>query len=139
MVRTRLDAVVTLREREEDRKAEALAKAEREARAAAERAAQARLHALKDERSRTDSARWAVVELAHHRALLEAHRAESQAAQARSSADGARVQYTAAHQQAEVVRRVAEHRREDARRELNRVEDKHLDEMATLLFSRKAG
>ena len=55
------------------------------------------------------------------------------------SAAQARDQYVSAHKAAEVVRRVADHRREEVARELNRAEDKALDEAAALLFVRKAG
>lgn len=139
MIRTRLDTVVRLRERDEEERAQNLAKAEVEAREAAQRATQARQNTLRDERNRGDASRWAMAEVAHQRALLESKRADHDAARLRQDADGARVNYTAAHQQAEVVRRVADHRRSEIAQEQNRAEDRALDDVATLLFTRKTG
>lgn len=137
MVKTRLDAVVKLRERNEEQKAQAFGVAESAARQAAAVAAQARAEALRDERKGGDASQWDVIELAHHRALVEVRRAEREAQRARGVADTARATWVTAHQDAEAVRRAAEHRRDELRREADKAETKLLDEMALLAFSRK--
>jgi flagellar biosynthesis chaperone FliJ len=139
MIRTRLDAVVEVKEREEDKAATVLARAEVAAQAASQKAVEARQLAMRDFRARNDIAQWEMMELAHHRALSEARKAEKEAERLRQAATTARTGYTVAHQKAEVVRRVADHRREEAAAALNRAEDKENDDAATLMFSRKAG
>jgi flagellar biosynthesis chaperone FliJ len=79
-----------------------------------------------------------VTELAHHRAVTEAKKAEKDLTSLQKSAQVARQQYVKAHQSAEVVRRVADTRREELMQAMNRAEDKALDEAASLLFIRKA-
>lgn len=139
MVRTRLDTVVRLREREEEKAAQAVAKAESAVRVAADRRDEARARQMRDLRARQDVAHWETSELAHHRALVDEKKAEKELEQARRSAGQVRATYTSVHQRAEVVRRVSDARRLEAVREENRVEAKQLDEVASLLFIRKAG
>jgi flagellar export protein FliJ len=139
MVRTRLDTVVEVKERLEDRAVEALARAESAVSAAQRRADEARQLAQKDFRSRASLEQWEVMELAHHRAVGDAKKAEKELAALQKSAEKVREAYVKAHQQAEVVRRVAESRRSELLLEMNRSEDKLLDEAASLLFVRKAG
>ncbi|MFZ5444139.1 MAG: hypothetical protein ACOZQL_29350 [Myxococcota bacterium] len=139
MVRTRLDTVVTVKERVEERAGQALARAESVVSSAQARAEEARRVAAQDNRMRADVSQWEVTELAHHRALVDARRAQRELESAQRTASSARDQYLSAHRAAEVVRRVADNRREETARELNRLEDKALDEAAGLLFVRKAG
>lgn len=139
MVRTRLDTVVEVKERVEDRAVQALARAESAVTTATRRAAEAKLAASKDFRARADVAQWEVTELAHHRAVADSKKAEKELAAVQKSAQTVRAAYLKAHQQAEVVRRVAENRRQELVQELNRAEDKALDEAASLLFFRKVG
>lgn len=138
MVRTRLDTVVEVKERLEDRAVEALARAESAVSSAKQRAEAARQLAQKDFRSRASLAQWEVTELAHHRAVNDAKKAEKELVALQRSAQTVREAYVKAHQQAEVVRRVAESRRTELLLEMNRAEDKLLDEAASLLFFRKA-
>lgn len=139
MVRTRLDSVVKVKETIEDRAGQALARAETIVTDARAKADDARRLASQDFRVRADVSAWEVTELAHHRAVAEARKAQRELEVAQRSAAQARDQYVSAHKAAEVVRRVADHRREEVARELNRAEDKALDEAAALLFVRKAG
>jgi len=138
MVRTRLDTVVRLRERDEEKAGQAVAKAESAVRAAAEKRDEARARQMKDSRQREDVSHWEALELARHRALSDEKKAEKELEQARRSAGQVRAVYVSAHQRAEVVRRVADARREEATREEGRVEARHLDDVAGLLFTRKA-
>jgi flagellar biosynthesis chaperone FliJ len=139
MVRTRLDSVVKVKEIVEEKAGLALARAESAVTVAKERAEEARRLASQDFRVRADISQWEVAELAHHRAVSEAKKAEKDLEAKQKSAAVVRTSYVSAHQAAEVVRRVATNRREEAERELNRLEDKALDEAASLLFVRKAG
>lgn len=139
MVRTRLDTVVRLREREEERAAQEVVKAETMVRAAEERRAQAHARQMQDFRGRHDVSHWEAQELARNRALADEKKAEKEVEQAKQAASQVRAQYVSAHQRAEVVRRVADGRRQEATREENRLEARALDEVATLAFIRKAG
>lgn len=139
MVRTRLDSVVKVKEVVEEKAGVALAHAETAVTAARTRVEDARRLASQDFRARSDISQWEVAELAHHRAISDAKKAQKDLEAAQKSAAVVRTQYVSAHQAAEVVRRVATSRRDEAIRELNRVEDKALDEAASLLFVRKAG
>jgi len=138
-MRTRLDAVVQVRERAEEKALLKVVEAENQAKVALERAEALRLAALKDQRKPGDAATWELAESAHVRALADARRAQKEAERVQAEVSKVRVVYTSAHQQAEVVRRVAETRRDEQRREAERTEDKALDEVASLLWYRKAG
>lgn len=138
-MRTRLDAVVRVREREEERALESVAKAEARARAASERVEQLMAAANTDARAKGDASTWQLVEAAQVKALADAKRAQVERDRLQLEVAKVRVVYTSAHQKAEVVRRAAEHRREDQRREEARVEDKALDEVASMLWFRRAG
>lgn len=138
MVRTRLDSVVQVKERVEEKAGQALARAESAVTVARARVEAARRAAAQDFRSRADISQWEVTELAHHRAMTDAKKAQKDLEALQKSALVVRASYLSAHQSAEVVRRVADSRREEAVRELNRVEDKALDEAASLLHFRRA-
>jgi flagellar export protein FliJ len=139
MIRTRLDTVVTVKERAEEKAGQDLVKAE----AAVERARieveDAKRQAARDHRGRTDASNWEMTEAAHHRALTQAQNAQRHLEALQKSAALLRSQYVNAHRAAEVVRRVATSRREEVAREADRVETKALDEASALLFVRKAG
>ncbi len=138
-MRTRLDAVVQVRERAEEKALTTLGQAETKATLAADKAAQLRQASLTDHRAKNDVASWELVEVAHHRSLIDARRAQKDAEQAKLELVKVRSSYTVAHQQAEVVRRVAEARKTEQLADANRAEGKDLDEVAALLWFRKAG
>lgn len=138
-MKTRLDAVVRVREREEEKALLKVAEAEKVAKLAAERAHALKLATKTDHRRMADAATWEMLESAHTRALTDARKAEKDAERLAGEVTKVRLVYTSAHQRAEVVRRVAETRRDEQRRELERTEDKALDEVASLLWYRKAG
>jgi flagellar export protein FliJ len=138
MIRTRLDTVVEVKERVEEKAGQALARAESAVTTAKEKVEEARRAASKDFRVRSDISQWEITELAHHRAIADSKKAQKDLEALQQSAQAVRTAYVGAHQSAEVVRRVATSRREEAMRELNRVEDKALDEAASLLHFRRA-
>jgi len=139
VVKTRLDVVVKLREREEDTAAQKMARAEAEVRVAQQRVEAARARAMADHRQKNDAAEWEMQELAQRRAVTDQKAAQKDLVASQRTAVQVRVLYTRAHQQAEVVRRVADSRREELVREEARLETKQLDEIASMLFVRKAG
>lgn len=138
-MRTRLDSVVQVRERDEDKALRQVVDAETKAKVAAERAEALKKAAQHDARKAGDAATWEMLESAHVRALSDARRAQKDAEKSQAEVAKVRVLYTAAHQKAEVVRRVADSRREEERRTIERGEEKVLDEVASLLWYRKAG
>ncbi len=138
MVRTRLDTVVKVKEHVEEKAGLALARAEAAVSAAHVKVEDARRLASQDFRVRADISQWEVAELAHHRAISDAKKAQKELEVLQKSAAVVRTQFVSAHQAAEVVRRVATHRRDEALHEMNRIEDKALDEAASMLFVRKA-
>ena len=139
MIRTRLDSVVQVKERVEEKAGQALARAESAVSAAKTKVEEARRTAAQDFRARSDISQWELTELAHHRAISDAKKAQNDLETLQKSALTVRAAYVSAHQSAEVVRRVARSRREEATLELNRKEDKALDEAASLMHFRRAG
>lgn len=138
MIRTRLDVVVKVKERAEEKAGQALANAERAVRSAQERLEVAKARTSQDSRARADVSQWAVQELAHHRALLDANKAKQEVDQLKKAAETVRAHYVSANRAAEVVRRVADARRDELMKEAARNEDKQLDEAASMLWFRKA-
>ncbi len=137
MIRTRLDTVVRLRERDEDQAAREVAKTEQALRTAQQQLDDATARALRDFRARNDVVQWELQELAQHRALAESKKAARDLESAKALAAKSREQFTTAHQRAEVVRRAADARREELTRELDRADTKQLDDVAALLFNRR--
>jgi flagellar export protein FliJ len=134
--RIRLDAVVKLRERDEDKAQRELAEAQRQARDAQERLAQAEQQARRDERRKGSAAHWDLVDHAHARALYEARQAERAAQTATEKVGSSRTEYLGLRARAEAVRRVVQVRRTELAEEAESAERKHLDELATLLHDR---
>lgn len=139
MIRTRLDVVVKVKERAEEKAGLALAKAETAVRSAQDRLEVAKARTTHDGRARADVSQWAVQELAHHRALLDANKAKQEVDQLKKAAETSRAHFVTANRAAEVVRRVADARRDELTKEAARNEDKQLDEAASMLWFRKAG
>jgi flagellar export protein FliJ len=139
MVRTRLDVVVKVKERAEEKAGLELARAETAVRTAKDKLELASERAAQDHRGRGDVSQWELSEAAHHRALLDKSKAQKELESTQKAAVVVRAHYVGAHRAAEVVRRVADARREEISRELTRAEDKQLDEAASLLWFRKAG
>lgn len=133
---TRLDVVVKLRERDEERTRTLLADSERAAKLAAEQAAAAQARARQDGRKAGSAADWQLLDAAHGRARLDAANAEQAAGAADAHLEATRQQYSLAYQRAETIRRVAETRRAEMVAEADAKERKELDELAVLRFAR---
>lgn len=134
--KTRLDVVVRLRERDEDKARRELAEAQRRALAAEQALRDAEAQARRDERARGRAMDWELVEAAHTRALAAARQAEHAAHAASEHVGSTRVRFLGAHARAEAMRRVVEARRWEMVREAEMAERKILDEVATLLYVR---
>lgn len=132
----RLDAVVKLREKDEEKVRIELAEAQRAATAAQTAAAAARARARADERGGGMAALWDLAEHAHFRALREAAHAEKLAAAAGERLTTTRQKYATAYKKAETIRRVANARRAEIVAEADSKERKELDEIGTLLYVR---
>jgi flagellar export protein FliJ len=139
MIRTRLDVVVQVKERAEEKAGVSLAKAESVVTTAKQKLELARQAASNDTRTRSDISLWEMTELAHQRALTDAQKAQKELETAQKSAAQFRASYLNAHRNAEVVRRVADSRRDELTKEMTRAEDKQADEAASLAWFRKAG
>lgn len=136
-MKTRLDPVVKFRETREQKALEGLAKA-------TDAAHQARLHlvaakerALADGRGMGAAAEWAMIEVARERALVDVRKAEAAVTKSVAAVDTARSAWSSEHRQTEVVRRVANTRREEARVAEARRDARDLDEIGAMMFWRQ--
>jgi flagellar export protein FliJ len=132
----RLDAVVKLRERDEDQAQRDLAVAQRQAHDAQEQLREAARRARHDGRGKGSAAHWDLVDHAHARALHDERQAERAAEVATEKVGASRVQYLGLRARAEAVRRVVEVRRAEIVEAAESAERKVLDELATLLHDR---
>jgi flagellar biosynthesis chaperone FliJ len=134
--KTRLDRLVRLRERAEESGKVALGRARQATLQAAALLERARERTLVDDRRASIAARWQDSEVARARALALVRVAESSLRDAQDRERETRLDYEKAHREAEVVRRVAQARRDTMEREADRAERKLLDELAGLQFER---
>ena len=135
----RLDTVVKLKEREEERARRELADATSVAVKAKEKVAQAHEAAMVEgPRKKVKAALWEMVELSHQRALVQVAQAQAQANVANEGQEAARLKHLAARGKAEAVRRAASAKHEEADSEDRRQERKVLDDVASVLFWRTA-
>lgn len=133
--KTRLDRLVTVRERTEEGALENLASAQSSLMRATQRLAGSREKARRDARGAGTAELWVVEEIAHVRTLQEVRAAEGALAEALGHERKARAGYVVAHRDAEAVRRVQEKKRTEILTDLGRREQKSLDELATLAFN----
>jgi hypothetical protein len=133
--KTRLDPVVELEERNEERRLREMADASRKARSAEEALVGAQAAARADHRRRAPATDWMLAESAHARALNDVRAAE-QAVKSAAEAEGAsRKLYTAAHSKAEALRRVAQARVDEILTERAKAETRELDDAGLLQFN----
>jgi flagellar export protein FliJ len=133
----RLDVVVKLREREEDRARRELAEAQRQADQALRALSdvQQRLHA--GPRERGSAAEWLLADTAAVRAREDIKRAEVVVRTADQKLGVSRKSYAGVHARVEVMRKVADSRRGEIVAEAEASERKAQDENARLLFLRR--
>jgi flagellar protein FliJ len=133
---TRLDVVVKLREKDEERARVELAEAQRAAAAAERAAAAAKAAAKVDLRGRGSAAQWELTEIGHFAALRAAAIAEKTAVAATEKVATTRNNWGTAYKRAESMRRVADARRAEIIAEQDSKERKELDEIGTQLYLR---
>ena len=133
---TRLDAVVKLREKDEERARLELAEAQRAAATAERAAAAAKANAKVDLRGRGSAADWELTEIGHFAALRAAAVAERTAHAATEKVAATRNNWGTAYKRAESMRRVADARRAEIVAEQESKERKELDELGTQMFLR---
>lgn len=133
--KTRLDPLVKLRERSEERALRDLARARSTLGRATERLDGLREEAKADDRGRGAAELWALEESAHVRRLQAVRAAEGDLAQAVKGERAARAGYATAHRGAEAARRVQEKKRTQIVEDREKRAQKALDELATLRFN----
>lgn len=134
---TRLDAVVRLREVDEDRARNKMAEAQRLALATQAAVRETATRALTDERRRGSADDWSLVENAHIRALADARQAERDKLVAEEKLGQSRQSFVGARTRAEAMRRVRESRLSELRTAERLGELKQMDEVATMLYGRR--
>ena len=135
--KTRLDAAVRVREVDEDRARMTLAEAQRLAFATAAAVREAAQRALADDRRSGTAADWTIIESANIRALQDTRRAELERRAAEEKLGVSRERFVGARARAEALRRVLEARYSEIRVAERLTEHKEMDEVATLLRSRR--
>jgi flagellar protein FliJ len=130
---TRLDVVVKLRERDEDKAKLVLADSERALKKAEEDAARALAATRQDLRVSGSAADWQLLDAAHGRALHDAAEAAKAAGAAHQHLEQSREVYSSAYKRAETIRRVAETRRAELVAEAEGKDRKEMDELGVLL------
>jgi hypothetical protein len=133
--KTRLDVVVQLRERAEERATVTMAAAVRERYAADESLRASKERSRRDERRRGQAAEWQLSEAAHVRSLAEVRSAEETARLKAQLERAARAAHETAHKRAEAVRRAAAAKFADLVHNEESAERRSLDELATLMFA----
>lgn len=132
--KTRLDPVIKIEEKKEERKLLEMAAAGQRAQTAHEALVDARARASTDHRRSASAMDWQLAEIAHARALHEVSSAEHNVRSANAEAAHTREAYKVVHSKAEALRRVAATRREEILTAQAKAEVKVLDEVGALAF-----
>ncbi|MEW5738158.1 MAG: hypothetical protein AB1938_04495 [Myxococcota bacterium] len=136
MIPVRLDVVVKVKAREEERRLEAMADGQRrvEAAKAALRAAEAQ--AARELSGSCVAADFCVYDTARARALELVKRARQELVSAERAAEASRVAWATARSQTDAVRRVADTRRAEVLQLAEKKERRSEDELTLLRFAR---
>ena len=132
--RTRLDPVIKLEERNEERKLNEMAAAGRKVKSAEETLSDAQHAARTDHRHPAAAQDWQLAELAHTRALHDVRAAEHAVKSATEAEGASRAAYTQAHAKAEALRRVAQARVDEILAAREKAEARELDEIGLRTF-----
>jgi flagellar biosynthesis chaperone FliJ len=133
--RTRLDPVIKLEEKNEERKLSEMAAAGRKVKSAEEALSDAREAASGDHRRTAEAKDWQLAELAHTRALHEVRAAEHAVKSATEEEGVSRAAYTQAHSKAEALRRVAQARVDEILAARDKAEAREMDEIGLRTFN----
>jgi flagellar biosynthesis chaperone FliJ len=137
--RTRLDPVIKIEEKNEERKLHEMAAANRKVKSAEAALTDARDAARTDHRRAAPATDWMLAENAHTRALSDVRKAERAAKLAVDEEGAARGAYTIAHSKAEALRRVAQARVNEILTAREKEESKELDEIGLITFNGSSG
>jgi flagellar biosynthesis chaperone FliJ len=133
--KTRIDPVIKIEERKEERKLAEMSAAGREVTIAEKALITAQAQARADHRRTASATDWQLAELAHTRALVDVHSAEHAVRNAQVTASTTRDAYRAVHSKAEALRRVAAARVEEILTARAKAEGKELDELGVVMFN----
>jgi len=133
--RTRLDPVIKLEEKTEQRRLLEMAEAGRMVSSAREALSDAQEAARTDHRRTSTALDWQMAELAHTRALHQVRSAEHAVKSATEAAGTSRARYAEAHSRAEALRRVAEARVGEILAERQKADSREMDELGLLRFT----
>jgi flagellar biosynthesis chaperone FliJ len=136
--RTRLDPVIKIEEKKEERKLHEMAAAGRKVKSAEEALSSARQTAEADHRRPAAAQDWLLAEAAHTRALFEVRTAEHAMKSATVAEDTSRDAYRQAHSRAESLRRVAQARVDEIMAQRAKAEARELDDIGMLTFNANA-
>jgi flagellar export protein FliJ len=135
--KTRLDAVVKIRERDEDTARIQLSEDQRRQLAAVKALDDAQQRARHDARTSGRAVDWELADRAHQRALLDARLAEHAVSAASEKVATSRQKYVGAYAKAEAMRRIVETRRADIVKEEAKADEKRLDELTAQRYARE--
>jgi flagellar biosynthesis chaperone FliJ len=133
--KTRLDPVIKLEEKNEERRLQEMAAAARQRQSAEEALSGAKRAATTDHRHLAPAMDWQLAEIAHTRALHDVRTAEHAVKSATASEASSRKLYTAAHSKAEALRRVAQARVDEIIAAREKTETREMDEVGLVLFN----
>ncbi len=133
----RLDVVVKLRERDEERARLDLAEAQRQAQQAAAALNEVQRRSVIPARARGTAAEWLMADAAAVRAREDVRKAEVVARAADQKLGVSQKRYAGVLARVEVMRKVADARRDELLAAADRVESKLLDEAAQLMYVRR--
>lgn len=134
--KTRLDPVIKIEERNEERTLNEMAAAGRKYKSAEEALSGAQRAARTDHRRSAPAMDWLLAEIAHTRALHEVRTAENEMKTAAEAAGLTRARYSQAHSKAEALRRVAQARADEILAARRKTESRELDDIGLLPFTR---
>jgi flagellar export protein FliJ len=133
--KTRLDPVIKIEEKKEERKLLEMAAAGQRVKTAEDALSDAQSRARADHRRSATAMDWQLAEVAHARVLHEVSTAQRNVQSAAVEAATTREAYKAAYAKAEALRRVAATRVEEILAAHSKAEDKVLDEIGTVQFT----
>ncbi|GMU58383.1 MAG: hypothetical protein AMXMBFR34_01460 [Myxococcaceae bacterium] len=136
MVPVRLDVVVKVKAREEDKRLEAMAQAVRQVEVARSALRDAQAQADRDLSGRGVAADFCVYEAARARALEAVKRARLAVGAAEKAVESTRAAWVTARSQTDAVRRVADTRRAEVRQLADRQERRAGDDLTLMRFGR---
>ena len=133
--RTRLDPVIKIEEKNEEKRLHEMAAANRKVKSAQDALMGARDAARTDHRRSATAKDWLLAEIAHTRTLNEVRTAEHAVKSANAEEGASRVAYTRAHSKAEALRRVAQARVDEILTAREKAEARELDDIGLLTFN----